>query len=189
MFSLYLTGAPATGKSTVARAVAERTGGRYISYGELLTSQLQGRIDSQQELRAQSSAVISHADVLSADKEVQRIIAAASKEMTLIVDSHAVTRERYGFRAVPYGLAQWRELPFSHVVCLWAEREVVRARIKEKPEGRPTLTDEEFDMHAQLQSSLAITYAHTGGLPIAFVNSGAPLESVVSDVLSFAESG
>lgn len=187
MFSLYLTGAPATGKSTVARAVAARTNGKYLSYGGILTDSLSHLVENQAELRAKSSLVISQADVLAADALVERVITEASGESNVVVDSHAITREPYGFRAIPYGFNQWAKMPYTHIVCLWASRDVIRSRIASAADGRPLLTDDEFDMHSQLQSSLALTYAHTGGVSIAFINSAVALDEVIERVIFFVE--
>lgn len=188
MFSLYLTGAPATGKSTVAQAIATRTNGQYLSYGSILTDRLSRVVENQAELRAKSSLVVSRAEVFAADALVESVITRASRESNVVVDSHAITREPFGFRAVPYGFDQWTRMPYTHIVCLWASREVIRSRIETAADGRPLLTDDEFDMHSQLQSSLALTYAHTGGVPIAFINSAVALDEVIERVISFVES-
>jgi len=160
----------------------------YLSYGELLTKQLAGRVRDQTELRTQSARAISTVDVIEADKYVQQVITETSGTTNLVVDSHALTSEDYGFRAVPFSAQQWQSLPFTRIVCLWAPSSVIRARVESDAGGRPLLTDEEFDMHAQLQSALALAYAHTAGLPIAFINSDSPLDSVVDAVLAFVES-
>lgn len=45
-FVLALAGAPASGKTTVARAVAKRTGGRRVGFGDLIRAEAAGRGDA-----------------------------------------------------------------------------------------------------------------------------------------------
>jgi adenylate kinase len=185
MFALYLTGAPATGKSTTAMAVARATNAKYLSYGEMLTTNLAANVHSQTELRSKSAQVISPTSVRSMDRIVARTMRKESRRGSVVIDSHPITRESYGFRAVPYSAQDLRRLHFTHIVCLSASAETVRARIAEDPGGRPMLTLEDFDRHASLQDAMAVTYAHTLGVPIAFVDSARPLGDVIGTILDF----
>src|SRR5580698_7304074 len=100
-----LTGAPGTGKSTLRRSLEPCINGlQHFDYGELLLRcvERQGATLSYSELREQSSSVISPADVLATDEWVIAEIKRLRIVSDVIIDSHALTREEYGFRAIPF---------------------------------------------------------------------------------------
>ncbi|WP_196802841.1 ATP-binding protein [Cryocola sp. 340MFSha3.1] len=181
MFRLYLTGAPGSGKSTAGRALAELVGGQYVSYGDLLTKNL--GVSSQEELRRRSAAVISPEDVVRADEHVREAIGDMSGDV--VVDSHVVTRELYGFRAIPFDPPTLRAMRFTHVVCLLVPGAVIHDRIARESGGRPLLTPDQFDQHSALQSSFAVAYSHTAGVPAAFLEANLPVEDVVATIAKF----
>ncbi|MEY9853092.1 adenylate kinase [Leifsonia sp. EB41] len=181
MFRLYLTGAPASGKSTAGRALAQRVGGQYISYGHLLTKAL--GVSSQEELRRRSAEAISPDDVARADARVRDIIANTTGD--LVVDSHVVTREMYGFRAIPFDPPTLRAMQFTHLICLMVPGATIHDRISRDGGGRPLLTPEQFDQHAALQSSFAVTYSHSAGVPAAFLEADMPINDVVAAMANF----
>lgn len=178
MFALYLTGPPAAGKTTAGRLLAHEVGADFLSYGELLTSRLSGRVARQSELRELSAVVISIEDVQAVDRHVFDQVS-GPRDRPVIVDSHAVTAEAFGFRAVPYSAGQFAGIGYTHVACLYAPAAVIHARILAKPDGRPLLAREEVERHTQLQSALALSYAQAAGLPISFVNSNVDTGAVV----------
>lgn len=188
-FTLYLTGAPATGKTSTAALLSEMLDAELLSYGQLITDRLEGVVTDQDHLRAESAKVISPALVEEVDRYVSERVSDRSRTSNLIVDSHAITAEHFGFRAVPYSADSFREMGFSHVVVLTAPARVVSERVGRASGGRPLLTLEGFEMHAQLQSSLALTYAHTAGLPIAFVDTSASLDNVATTIADFVGKG
>jgi len=186
-FDLYLTGAPATGKSTVGAALAKISGAELLSYGSLLTDELSrlGLVSDQVDLRERSAQVISSTHVTDLDEVVARRVERGRGISSTIVDSHALTAEEYGFRALPYSSDTLSRISFTHVVCLFAPSKVIAGRFKADKGGRRELSRELLDIHAQLQSSLALTYAHSLGVPIGFVDANRPLDDVVAAVHEF----
>jgi adenylate kinase len=186
LFSIYLTGAPSTGKSTVARLLESRYSALRLSYGEVLTQRLADKVADQDELRRRSATVITAADVAAADEFVRdRVALARSQHISVVVDSHALTAETFGFRAIPYSAVQFAAIEFTHIACLFAPADTIRQRINADGGGRPLLEDSRFEMHAQLQSSLALSYAHSSGIPVAFIDATASLEAILSTILQF----
>lgn len=163
---VYLTGAPASGKTTLATRLAEAAPVVVLSYGWVLSERLANVVRDQAELRQESSEVVTPRLVA----EVDQLLIATAVECTstgrhLVVDSHAVTKERYGFRCVPYSAAGLASVGFTHLVCLSASPAVVAGRIKAAAEGRPLPSLDELAMHNEMQRSLTLTYAHTLGVP------------------------
>ncbi|WP_157811274.1 ATP-binding protein [Microbacterium lacus] len=184
-FALYLTGVPGVGKSTVARLVESTAGAARYSYGEILTAALGDRVRTQAELRRESSSVISAADVAAADSFVRQELKQNRGRRHSVVDSHAVTAETYGMRAVPFARADLAALAISHIVCLTASENVIRTRLRDASEGRREQDSTDFELHQGLQASLALAYAVELGVPVGFIRADRPLDTVMSDVLKF----
>ena len=86
------------------------------------------------------------------------LIQAGREESMVVVDSHALTIEHFGFRPVPYSAAQLISINFTWIVCLYAWPSVIQERIRIKPGGRPLPSEADLARHEQLQSALALTY-------------------------------
>src|ERR1700720_3310496 len=100
---ILLTGAPGTGKSTLRRLLKTRVAGlQDFDYGQLLLNRkrLEGAHLDYEEMRQQSAAVIAPQDVVSTDEWIVAEIGRLRSGGHILIDSHALTRESYGFRAV-----------------------------------------------------------------------------------------
>ena len=97
---------------------------------------------SYSELREQSSSVISQTDVSDTDEWVIAEIARLRTTCDVIIDSHALTREEYGFRAIPYSARQLEAIKFDAVLALRCDPEVLIARVAADRGGRRELSVE-----------------------------------------------
>jgi len=157
-----LTGAPGTGKSTLRRSLEPCIEGlQHFDYGELLLrrKERQGSILSYSELREQSSSVISPTDVLDTDEWVIAEITQLRATSDVIIDSHALTREEYGFRAIPYSMRQLDAINFDAVLALRCDPEVLIARVAADRGGRRELSVELAREIQTLQEALCLHYA------------------------------
>lgn len=177
---VYLTGAPASGKSSLTKALASIVPElRVFEYGAELTKFVsqKGAIETQDELRTKSSIVVTPADVDAVDRLLMEFVATNRQRSPIIIDSHAVTKEGYGFRVTPFSLEAFAKLRPTQIWMLYASPEVTRSRIARAPGGRPQISEEEARFHTQLQASVAATYAMQLGIPLhAFDSVGAPEE-------------
>ena len=128
---VYLTGAPATGKTTATEKLTELGPIHVFSYGALLTARVPS-VQDQPELRRRSADAIRESDVVDLDAELIGMLAAT--EGHCIIDSHAVTKEETGFRVVPYSIAGLRSLGITAIVCLYAQPGTIAARIQADPQ-------------------------------------------------------
>lgn len=179
---VYLTGAPASGKSSLARELSRTVPSlRIFEFGAHLAAHLaaRGQTTSQRDLRTVSASAITPEDVHAVDAELMAFVDAHRSSVPILIDSHAVTKESYGYRVTPFSLSEFARLRPTQIWAVYAEPEVVTGRIARKPEGRPSITPEEARMHTYLQASVAITYAMHLGLPVHFFNSGDPSASLV----------
>jgi adenylate kinase len=169
---IYLTGAPATGKTSTAAELAAAFDVELFSYGQELTRRLQGRVMNQTELRAASANVITVDDVTATDTRLVGLVEECkTANKSLIIDSHAVTIESYGFRVIPYSVRQIFKYGFTRIVCLYASADILARRIQEDPGGRPLPSFSQLEQHNTLQASLALNYSHTTGAPLAMIDS------------------
>jgi adenylate kinase len=182
---VYLTGAPATGKSTLARLLGDSYGFLVLSYGELLTQQLAHVVADQVELRERSAEVISTQQIVDLDAHLaSRVTEAVTRGQSVVIDSHAVTAERYGFRVIPYQPAGLVGMKITHLVCLYASTSELQRRVGLDAGGRRLLVEGELERHSRLQESLTLAYSHTLGVPAYFVDADDGEASVAAEVAS-----
>lgn len=185
---IYVTGAPATGKSTVCKSIAATNRGvEVFCYSERLRDYVNQKANStvdEVEIRERSAGLIEPADVEAVDTLLLGLVNAAhTGEAHLLIDSHAVTKESYGFRVTPFSLEQVQRLGFDAIICLYASSEVLWERIRADAQGRPLPSDYELKLHVELQAAVATQYAVLTGKPCYLIDSNIPREMLVQEVV------
>lgn len=183
---VYLTGAPASGKSSLTKALQVRLADLQIfEFGERLTARLGGTgwIGSQADLRSQSAKAITPEDVRAVDDELIAFVKAKRGIAPVIIDSHAVTKESYGYRVTPYSLVEFEQLSPTQIWVLYTAPDVAIRRIAQNAQGRPMITEEEARFHTHLQASVAVTYGMHLGRPVHFFDSAAPQDELVTSLV------
>lgn len=182
--TVYLTGAPAAGKTSACRALQDSISPLHIwEYGARLTEYLaarRGKAICQSELREHSSAVVSPDDVRAVDHALAGFVAEHRSSSHIIVDSHPVTKEAYGFRITPFSIRQIQELQPDEIWLLHAPPAETVARIAAAAEGRPSISEEQAATHAMLQASVATTYSIITGAPAYIFESDRSLSDLVA---------
>ena len=180
---IYLTGAPASGKSSLSSEIRKEREDKVVvfEYGKELTKYLKEKgavIEGQTELRQKSSAIVTKDDIYALDNLLLDFANCQRSSRHVIVDSHAVTKEIYGYRILPFSVEQMKILNPSKIVVLYAESDVVIRRISSNSQGRPSISPFEADMHTFLQASVAINYSMLLHVPIYYFDSSLPLEEI-----------
>lgn len=187
---VYLTGAPATGKSTVCSELLKRLPALLVfSYSAELrkfAERRTGQSMSEDDIRRLSGLAITPEDVQGLDAELADLAVRRRGMGPMIIDSHAVTKEEYGFRVTAFDTATLSSVKPDCIVCLYTSPEVACRRIASDPRGRPQISDIEAGMHTQLQCSVAAQYGVLIGKPVYLVDSSQPLERVVETVAAKA---
>ena len=183
---IYLTGAPASGKTTALRMLcAKRTDLLVWEYGERLADYLNEKsndVISHEDLRTRSAQLTLPEHIRDVDQKLTEYVAANRAERTVFVNSHPVTKEQYGFRITPFSQEQFRRLAPTEIWVLYASPSETVARIKRDPAGRPNISLEEAAFHTTLQSSIASTYATATGCPVYLFNTEVEPETLLASL-------
>ena len=183
---IYLTGAPASGKSSASKALTKRVSALQIfEYGEQLADLVatrSGEALNQQDLRQMSAQKASPEDIQRLDMILINEVQSWRRNAHVIIDTHAVTKENYGFRITPFALKDFTKLNPTQIWVLYTSPEIAVERIGRDPQGRPTVTAAEAALHAQLQAMVATSYATQLGLPVYFFDTGRPLDELVEEL-------
>ncbi len=94
----------------------------------------------QDDLRQQSSKVITPEDIEALDSALLKRVGELRSRTNVVIDTHAVTKDPYGFRVTPFSLQRFGELRPTKIVVLYTSPEVAISRIRADPGGRPMMT-------------------------------------------------
>lgn len=188
---IYLTGAPATGKSSLARALSSRVPNLAVfEYGERLREYLaerRGEELTQQMIRQESARIATATDIRQMDRLLLEFVATERRHGHVLIDTHAVTKEAFGFRITAFSLEEIIELAPTLICVLYTQPDVVVSRITISPGGRPRPTEWEASYHASLQAMVSVAYATRLGVPVYLFDSSRPSEELVADLLPYIE--
>lgn len=167
---VYVTGAPAAGKSsTIARLREADPTIQIFEYGARLTEMVKARIAdvrSQDDIRTHSALLIRPEDIVEMDRRLLEFVDEHRGRRTVLIDSHPVTKESYGFRITAFSTEQIRALNPDEIWVFFAGPQETRRRISEAPGGRPIISEEEARMHTTIQASVAATYGIMAPSPV-----------------------
>lgn len=189
---VYITGAPATGKSTVCRTLA--SSGRNIHafcYSERLRDHVAldaGMVLGEVDIRRESARIVTSRHVEEVDELLLREAKAVRGSGShLLIDSHPVTKELYGFRVTPFSAERLRALDVDTFICLYAPPNVLADRIARDAQGRPLPGGFDLSLHVQLQASVVAQYAVLAGTPCYLLDSTVSPEALAARVLELAK--
>lgn len=172
---IYLTGAPATGKSTLTKYLKKNLSNLLVfEYGAELTKYISSKnfnVKRQEDLRSKSSLVVTSNDVKFMDDYLIKLVAKERLVRHIIIDSHAVTKEFYGYRVTAFSLKKLMKIKPTKIVVLYTDSKTTIKRIKKDSGGRPLISNFEADYHTFLQGSVALNYGINLGLPIYYIDS------------------
>ena len=188
---VYLTGAPACGKSTLCEHLEKVVPDLSIySYSKLLRDYVNTQRNcaiNEIEIRQRSSDLITGKDVKAVDQWLIEEVSSKRSHRNIIIDSHAVTKESYGFRVTAFTTEQLQQLNPDVIICLYISPEITRERIENDAAGRSLPPDFELGLHIHLQASFATQYAFILNKPCYLVNSAFEVEILVKNICDIAK--
>lgn len=185
---VYLTGAPASGKSTLLDALASAISPLIaFSYSRELAEHIKARTErhlSEQDIRTESASVVTPDDVATVDASLVKLVTERRGRSHIVIDSHAVTKERYGFRVTPFAIPVLQAIAPTMIVMLYTDPRLTIDRIIQDARGRPTPTVFEAAFHTELQGTVALTYGIHLGIPVYLLDSSKPTAALVSEMVT-----
>jgi adenylate kinase len=182
-----LTGPPGVGKSSVARQLAGRNPDIVVatSFGQLLHRAVERRLATSilySEFRSSAASLVTPSDLEEATIELAGNATVSDPNRWLIVDSHAVAREEFGWQANPDTPSRLRRYAYNMIIMLDAPAQVVLERIKKTPNGRLINTERDVALLSELQRGIAIYYSGTIGCPLWIIDAEPNINTVVDVV-------
>lgn len=183
---VYVTGAPAAGKSTTMELLAHRVPGiERWEYGARLTDHIQRKgieLADQDQLRRESSKVALAETIRELDRLLVTFIEDHRGNAHVLIDSHPVTKEGHGFRITAFSHSDFARLRPDEIWVLYTSPEVAVSRIRNDPGGRPAIDVETARMHTFLQASVAATYGIAAGCPVYLFDTDRDRDALVQEL-------
>ncbi|WP_172298150.1 AAA family ATPase [Pseudoruegeria sp. HB172150] len=184
MKTVYLTGAPGSGKTTSLDALVLKMPGLATwKYSEQLARHIQDRVSNavdNKELRRASASLVSPEDILAVDNKLANFAKKKRTKQHLIIDSHPVTKEPYGFRCTAFTSNRLTSLGLDEIWVTYVDPDTTLSRLHPELTGRQPISREEAVMHTQLQAALAIQYGVLSGCPVHFFDTSESKEKIAA---------
>jgi adenylate kinase len=174
---IYLTGCPATGKTTLAEKIADKVRNVvHFRFGRVLTKLINENQPTvtQDSLRTSTSHVSTPLLVNEVNEKAISVCEDRRGIESVIIDTHAVTTEETGFRLTPFSTDQLKRLNPDIFVCLTAHPILRQNRVSIEASGRPILSEEQLSLQASIQTSLVTAYSAATGKPAYFLKNETP---------------
>lgn len=186
---VYLTGAPAAGKTTACEKLkARKLNVKVFEYGREMVAHLAAHnervVPSQSALRGGIQTLVSKHDINRVNIQLAAFVKKWGSAHHVIIDTHQVTKETFGFCVSPFSDVEVRTLGLTEVWVLFTSAETTISRIDIEAGGRQRPTPFEADFHTMLQSNLAVVYAATCGVPVFLFNSDTELSRIADELES-----
>ena len=181
---VYLTDAAATGKSTLARDLRALCPELVVfSYSERLRDLIASRQGGlhEDETRRKSAGIVTPADIETLDNSLLNLVTYERASRSILIDSHAVTKEDFGFRVTGVSTERIKALNPDAIVCLYAHGQAVIDRMRTQATG-PLMSLFEADMQTYMQAQLAIQCGVIVGRPVYLFDAGMPADNLAKVV-------
>lgn len=127
-------------------------------------------------LREKSSKIITAQDVRAVDRILLRKVHKTKNSQNIIIDSHAITNEEYGYRSTPFSMSLLKGLKVDFFVTLFTRPEIIVQRLIDKPEGRIIPSIHNVSVGIDMQNALILSYGLLTDKPVYFLDLSSDME-------------
>jgi len=187
---ILMTGAPGVGKSTITRAIETHFKPIVrIGFGELIfeVKKQLGSTENYQHLRATPNKSIPINYVSLAEELLLNKAAQLRHTTNILLDSHAVVNDYFGFRIVPE-ITNFDKAKIDAIVVIHAPFEIVEQRLSREPKGRNPVSRQMFEDHKVLQDIVAVQFGLVAKCPIYLLETDDDLNRSVRALMEIFES-
>lgn len=176
--TIYMTGAPAAGKSTLAASLSRTFENvEVFEYGARMSLWLSTKADTagavkQDELRSGTDRLVTRTDICRINTEMDAWIHERSSLSHLIIDSHQVTIEEFGLIYEPFTNEELRALRIDEIWVIDVDPSIAIDRIARDPKGRTLPNEHTALMHSISQMSVATAYGAMKCVPVVVMDGG-----------------
>ena len=186
---VLLTGAPGVGKTTVAQRIASLHphAVKTIGFGRLVYQAVRSRSPlSDEEFRSLAAEVTTPADLSPAAADMLTSLVASTRAEggSLLVESHAVARETFGWQAHPDSPSTLAGYTYDTLIHLDAPAHVILSRTRADDGGRLAQDERDVAVLASIQMAVSVYYAAVLGVPLNVIDASRPVDDLVEPVCS-----
>lgn len=172
-----INGIPASGKTTAVNYLEKNFSQIYVlRFGSLIFQYKKKKFPQlkYEDLRKKSSSLIGFDDIKTIDNIVIEVTKKHRSSSHVLIESHGVTREDFGFRVTPYThINQIHKLKLHAIVFISCKPTIVYDRINKNAKGRKPISQNEVVQNIRLQECLSMIYSTQAGCPLYVIdNSG-----------------
>lgn len=171
---VLITGFPGAGKTTVVNHLQKIVlNAIVVRYGEVILEVLRRKDKTltYDKMKKNASGLIDETVVAKADRLVLRRAPKLKQKGSLLMESHAVTKEDFGIKLTPpQNSAFISKINFDAIVFIYCSPKVLLKRIQNNPGQRLTPSLNEIRVGTQLQQGLSLNYSILAKCPLYVVD-------------------
>lgn len=167
---VLVTGVPGVGKTTLCQFLAATRPSEYahVPFGSLILRALCVDQVTETDLRKSAASLVTRRVLDEATEMLMAEVAKQSKRIVL-VDSHAVSQDRFGYVVTADGASYFSRLRYGAVVQLFASPSTVLSRSAKAVSGRQASSETDIETHFLLQSAVSVGYSVACECPLFVV--------------------
>jgi len=182
---ILLTGIPGIGKSTITQYLEKKIKPIVrFSFGDLIYEVLQqkGVKCNRLQIRKTPDKFVTINIIKYASKILLERAMEARKINNVVIESHAVVRDFYGFWVIPE-ITDFKSARLDAIIVIHTSFNTFRKRMNRAIDGRYEISNQTFQKYQSLLDSVAINFSLKAGCPLYVVETGDDVDKTCLSLL------